>query len=102
MSGFKSRPAALIDGMMQESVRELLLTASVRSAETNALARAFREVAQFLQEERAAGRADLSDAELAAIFETARHEALAAVQADNALKDPMRQEWVQYQASRPQ
>ncbi len=100
MSGFRSRPAALVDGMMQESIRELLITASVRSAETNALAKAFREVAQFLQDERAAGRTELSDAELASLFENARQEALAAVQADNALKDPMRQEWVQYQASR--
>lgn len=85
MEDFRKLPAEHRDGMLTESIRELLDSASRRSGETGAMSRALHAVCDFLEKNDGAADAD----KLAEVYNAAHAESMAAWQELASRSDPM-------------
>lgn len=88
MGEFRNLPSEQRDGMLTESIRELLDSASRRSGETGALSKALDAVCDFLEQRGSTGDAVDAD-ELARVFNAAHAESMAAWQELASRSDPM-------------
>ena len=98
MDEYRVMPGDRRDGMVTESLRELIDGAARRSGETGALSRALDAVVRLLSDSRTKGSPPPSEAELAAAFEASLSAARAAWHAKAALSDPMGRELATAQA----
>ena len=89
---YKNLPVARRDGMLSESLRELLDIAARRSGETGAMSEAINAIADLLENSRRSGESLPPADRLAAVFAETHETALARWLARAARSDPMGKE----------
>lgn len=89
---YRRAPAEFRDGMLTESVRELVDSANRRSGETGALSDALNSVAALLREKRQTEEAVPSERELVDLFNRTHDQAMSKWLVQSGKNDPMGRE----------